>query len=185
MQSAAAPQSSVPAAPHPGRLKSPIDFLLAEHIRLEAVCDVLDRLVDDLYQRRTASDAAALATYLAADFRVHLADEEEDLFPLLERRCLPEDGFDDIARLVGEEHAKDAALAAEVLSGLERLAASRPLDRPLDFICSVLQFCETQRRHIAWENSTILRLARRRLTADDMVALRRGIAARRAAVPGD
>ena len=40
-------------------------------------------------------------------------------------------------------------------------------------------FAEAQRRHIAWENSLVLPLARKRLTAKDLETMGRNMAARR------
>ncbi|MEQ1812472.1 MAG: hemerythrin domain-containing protein, partial [Terricaulis sp.] len=65
-----------------------IEFLLAEHLNHRRMCRALEELA-------AASDfdvlvITALVDFIRFDLTLHVIDEEEDVFPLLRRRCLAE-----------------------------------------------------------------------------------------------
>jgi iron-sulfur cluster repair protein YtfE (RIC family) len=64
----------------------PIEFLYGEHERLRRQCEHLVRLAKDPVAAEAPEIAAAILDYLENNLPLHRADEEEDLFPLLERR---------------------------------------------------------------------------------------------------
>jgi len=79
----------------------------------------------------------------------HHREEEEALFPL-------------------EEHASDEGFAEELVDILERLEQGEPADNPNMLGYMLRGFFENYRRHIHWENTVLIPLARRRLTAADV-----------------
>ena len=126
-----------------------------------------------------AALAAQLQRFLDRDLRLHLEDEEQDLFPLLWQRAQPEDNISDILDLLSEEHGLDQDLVDFLLADLAVLAGGAQLANPIRFLVNVREFAETQRRHLAWENALLLPVARRRLTEVDLAGLARSMAARR------
>jgi hemerythrin-like domain-containing protein len=163
-------------------LADPIRILHAEHKQVRAVCDRLDRLADDLHHGEAAKDAARIVEYLTRHLPLHLAVEEEDFFPLLLARCRPEDAAEELVTLLRHERRKPENLMDGLLGDLARLAAGQMPERPLDFVWRLIAFTEFQRRHTAWADATVLRLARLRLSDEDRALLARRIAGRRAAL---
>ncbi len=156
----------------------PIEALLTEHDRQRIVCAALERLANDLDAGDAQNNAGYVLDYLENELPLHIADEENDLFPLLERRCLPEDQIDEMLALLSAEHAEDDAHREELIEPLRAIAAgSKPPDG-ISFVRHAHAFATFQRRHLAWENGTILPLARKRLSERDQLELGRKLAAR-------
>lgn len=158
----------------------PLEFIMADHSRQSGLCDRLDRLANDLESAPVQSEATALARHLRHDLALHTLDEERELFPLLRQRCLPQDGVEVILNRLEAEHELDKDLVEFLAADLEVLASGHRLANPVRFLTNASAFAETQRRHLAWENSTVIPLARIRLTSEDLTALGRAMAARRA-----
>ena len=160
-------------------LAQPLDFIVAEHRRQTELCARLDTLADKLESAPVQAEAAALAQHLRHDLALHTLDEERDLFPLLRQRCLAQDGVAAILDRLEAEHELDQDLVEFLAADLEVLANGHRLANPLRLLTNARAFAETQRRHLAWENSTVIPLARSRLTADDLAVMGRAFAARR------
>ena len=179
--STARQQASFPAGPDiddPG-FKNPLDILVAEHQRQHAICDQLDRLAEGVDAALLAGRAAEIIEFLRSDLAWHTLDEERGLFPALRRRCRPEDGMDLVLERLMAEHSLDHDLVDFLLADLELLALGHRLANPTRFMMNVQAFTATQRRHLAWENATVIPLARRRLKPEDLRALRADMSARR------
>ena len=159
-------------------LDDPIEYLRFEHYRQRVLCDYLARIADDPTDPDHADRVAWVLTYLETDLVLHVADEEIDLLPLLNRRCNGTDAVADIGGALAHEHVSDEMLRTAVIAGLVALAAGRPLERPLEFIVKAQMLEERLRRHLVWENQTLMPLARRRLTGDDLARLGRRMARR-------
>lgn len=159
----------------------PLSFFFAEHYRHRQLCHAIDRLAASTY-----FDAAAVSEvvdFLRYEAPVHIIDEEEDLFPLLRRRCLPEDDLERILGLLSAEHKADGVLGRQVRRHLEacldaREAPGGQMERRRD----LTQFAAQERRHLALENAIVLPIARLRLSQEDLKALSRRLAARRGRV---
>ena len=154
-------------------LGRPLDFMFEDHLRKRAICAMIDRIAT--MDVPDPDETAQAAGFLASDLPVHLADEEEDLFPLLRRRCTPEDDIDRaLDRLQADHRHADfaspriAALLREAASGLAMDTAAR--DR-------LARFAVHARRHLIFENAIVLPLARSRLTPKDLRGL--GLSMRR------
>ena len=170
---------SLTATPKADSFAEPLDALLAEHFRQRAMCDLLQKLAEDLSAPRATDLARIILTYLREQLPLHILDEERDLFQLLRDRTLAAEAIEDAFAQLRKEHAEDERVAALVTAGLERLAAgARPEDTE-EFAAAARAFAEAQRRHVAYENSSILPLARTRLTRKDLNRLSRRMAARR------
>ena len=173
-----------PAALEPPRLESdsfrqPIDFIRADHERQEVICTWLEACADEEDTQAIAGAAQALLRFFTEDLPRHALDEEEDLFPLLRRRATAEDGIDRILDQLSREHLLDKDLVEFLVEDLEALAEHLRLPHAIRFFNNLKAFAMTQVRHLAWENATVLPLAERRLSSDDMATLAQSLARRR------
>lgn len=164
------PDLASPMIPPPiSLLQDPLAYIAAEHGGQRALCNLMENVAGDPGFDRDA--ARAILRYLGQDFSRHVRDEEIDLFPLLRKRCLPEDEIDVVLARLNAEHKDEHRLAGDVESQLKEL-----LDRDVSTLDAafrerLFQYARSLRNHLALENSVILPMARARLTADDMVAL--------------
>jgi len=108
---------------------------------------------------------------LQFEMPLHHRDEELGLFPLIEKRALPVDNIHDILARLALEHATDESFAAELLESLEGLSEGRKLGNPEMVGYMLRSFFESYRRHIIWENTIVIPLARARLTIEDLTQL--------------
>jgi len=159
-------------------LRDPIEYLRFEHFRQRVLCELLGHIADDPYGPDSRRRIPWVLQYLSKELVLHVADEEQDLLPLLGQRCDGADALSDISGALEHEHVSDESLSADIVAGLAALAAGRRLDVPLDFIVKAQMLEERLRRHLTWENLTLMPLARRRLTADDLAELSRNMARR-------
>jgi hemerythrin-like domain-containing protein len=161
------------------RFRHPIEFLFEEHDRQRVMCAALELLAHDCTADRAQENAALVLGYLEHEMPLHIADEEEDLFPLLTRRCAPEDEFEELAALLSGEHETDEKRYLALLAPLRAIVNGlRPPD-PVQFADDARAFAVLQRRHLGRENGAVLSLARRRLTAADRTEMGRKMAERR------
>ncbi len=163
----------------PEVFRAPLDFIVAEHDRQLAVCNVIERLRHNPRHGAQRATIEAARSYLIRDYPLHLADEEEDLFPLLQQRCPQEDSLDEVLALLRREHAADASLHLAVIEDLALLIVGRALDDPARAFMNLAAFGETQRRHLAWENAVVIPRAQRYLTEADHLSIGRRMAWRR------
>lgn len=163
----------------PGEFLDPLGVILHEHRRQRKICDELDSLANSLGDRPVIERAKALLVYLTEDLPLHTEDEEMDLFPLLARRCVPEDGVDAILEQLSSEHTLDKDVVEFIVSDLKLVAGGMSLANPVRFYMNVHGFAVTHRRHLAWENQVVVPLARKRLTDTDIEELGRAMATRR------
>ena len=163
--------------------RHPLEYIFAEHDRQRIICAVLERLADDPYASDARANAAHILNHLENELPHHIADEERDLFPLLRERCLVDDRIDEMLALLQVEHEEDDAHCAALLAPLRSLAAGKPLGDESEFTILARDFARFQRRHLGWENGTILPLAERRLTDADHAMLGGNMAKRRGIDP--
>ncbi len=157
-------------------LRRPLDYLMADHHRQRVLC----RLADELAAAGgpEVELALTLGNFIARDMAIHVIDEEQDLFPLLRRRAVPEDAIDAILGRLAAEHASAGVLVARLGRALGEAALSgRPLDRSTRR--DLVELARGEREHLALENAIVMPLARLRLTESDLRALSLRMAARR------
>lgn len=165
-----------PSPINPALLAKPLDVIHEDNLREREIC----ALLDTLSQQDTPDPGSVLRVlnFLRDDFPLHLADEAEDLFPLLRRRCAPEDQIGKaIERLTGD-HAYAYCDTRVVIADLECLCTGDCVlceDMRNRFAC----FAAHARRHLILENAIILPFARLRLTAHDLETLRLRMGQRR------
>jgi hemerythrin-like domain-containing protein len=147
----------------------PIGLLRACHEKMLAHLDLLESLI-------TTPDAATarqVVRYFTTSAPLHHRDEEEDLFPRLNRQSMK------IAELIfslKKEHEQLDQLWSELLPGLKQLPAGG-FDSA--FIEQVNAFCTMCREHIQRENRDFLPLASSSLSQQDLGVVGEAMASRR------
>lgn len=165
--------------PTPDDFKRPIAVIEADHAYQLAICDVLDRLVHNPRHGAEEAEIAAVHEYLCTGLPMHMADEEEDLFPLLRKHAGGDDGLEQILGQLHLEHRTDGRLIDDLCRDIECLIGGQAFADPARFLMTAFAFSETQRRHLAWENAVVLSRARKFLTKADRAELGRRMARRR------
>ena len=168
---------SLLGAAAPG-FERPLEVLEACHGRIAKQCDTLDKLLAHLpvhgadAQARQA--ARAVLTYFDTAAVPHHADEERNLFPLLEAANAP--GACDLVETLTLEHDAHALLWRRLRPQLVQIAGGHAavLDEAL-----ARRFVAMNRAHLEFENTHVLPLARRVLSTADIERLGRAMAARR------
>jgi len=162
-------------------LHEPLDWFFAEHYRHRQLC----RMIEEVAASPTfnAGRISQIIDFIRYDLALHIIDEEEDLFPLLRRRALPEDEIENVLGRLSAEHRTDATQSQVVRERLEAaLIAQRAPALDPEVKSVLLTFARHELRHLALENAVVLPIARLRLTAADLAALSRRLAARRGLV---
>ncbi|MGZ9099244.1 MAG: hemerythrin domain-containing protein [Brevundimonas sp.] len=156
----------------------PLNWLFAEHYRHRQLCRLIERvgtaplLLDE--------EAREILAFLRHDMPLHVIDEEDDLFPLLRRRCQPADELDAVLGALAAEHRNDLEHARALIAVLERSLIDRQAPgQDLETRRLFTDFAQHERRHIALENAVVLPIARLRLTTADLRSLSTRLAARR------
>ncbi len=159
--------------------RNALDHIERMHRMQLLLCDALERIADGLPQdvdRRLCQQAMDA---LRNDIPLHHLDEERGLFPLIERRAEPHDNIQRILAKLSLEHRTDAGYSADLIESLETLSEGRKLGNP-DMVGYMLRgFFESYRRHIQWEDTVVLPIARARLTDTDLEDLGRTMARHR------
>ena len=151
-------------------LSDPLDFFFAEHFRQRKLCNLIEQMAQA--DRLDPLLAAEVLAFLQHDTVLHVLDEEQDLFPLMRRRCPPEDEIERVLSALTAEHAGDRHLAGIVIEGLQTaLRESQAIAAQPGLREAMVDFARHERRHLALENSVVLPLARLRLTPDDLAQL--------------
>lgn len=180
--SGAEPRPTISNLEAPGidLLDAPLDFIFAEHFRQRCLCGHLRRIA--AARRATRKEATVILAFLTRDLVLHHTDEDEDLFPAVRRRALPEDSLEPILARLTADHAK-ALDWVDII----RVALSRHFDG--DHIAvnhhsadAMLAYATSEHRHLSIENGIVLVIARRRLTPSDLAELSRSMKARRGVV---
>jgi hemerythrin-like domain-containing protein len=147
--------------------KHPLDLIIHEHDLQSRLCDLLEQIADCLPDNVSPPVAQAAASAMS-DLHRHHKHEEKGLFPLLQKRAKPQDNIEQIISHLEKEHAADESLADDLLENLETLAVGNKSENPNMLGYMLRGFFESYRRHISWENTVLLPLARERLTKDDL-----------------
>ena len=157
----------------------PLDFILQDHERQLEICNGLEVLVSASEAEPLTECAATLLSFLTEDLALHVCDEEQDLFPMLNSRRPPGSNLGDILDQLVMEHETDQGLADLVIEDLRAIAADSSPEHPIRFEMNVRAFCEMQRRHLNWENRIVIPLAETLLSEADKQKLAQRMAARR------
>lgn len=144
---------------------SPLDCLAGRRLNLLALCTVLDALPSrGIALARLL--APGIAGYLTHDFAALATEEEDELLPRLASRLLLGDDLDELVDQLRDEHRRDLAAAHALAVQCRNFAEGEDEEWP-ELSDSLVNFAERQRRHLLWEDATIITMARQRLIAED------------------
>ena len=161
------------------RFTDPILKIEEEQVHLMALCDRLETIADRLPDNLNHFTVETVAYELRAKLpRLHMHMEQQ-LFPILKKRALPEDGIEEIIDGFTHEHAMDDGYVLGVLGVLEILDQSSRSQIAADQTAENYEavgyllrgFFEALRRHLRWQRFIVLRLARLRLSDKDLVEI--------------
>lgn len=155
----------------PRHTENPLDILANEHLRQQWLCDVLETIADGLPGKLECALAAKVAEALRNDVPIHHANEDGGLFPLLARRAQPQDNLEAMVEQLSREHMADDTYSGDLVELLDGIARGQVPSNPEMAGYMIRGFFESYRRHIAFENTVILPLARARLIPEDLEEL--------------
>ena len=147
----------------------PIGMLRACHDKIIAHCDMLEGLLE----RQDKEIAARVHRYFNTSAPLHHRDEEEDLFPRINRQSLK---IAELVHRLKQEHQELSQLWGRIAADLKSLPQDGFSD---DFITAAREFCHINRAHITLENMELLPMASGILSQQDLGAIGETMAARR------
>lgn len=160
-------------------IDAPLDYIVAEHFRQRVVCGALKRFAQAGQAPRAEADR--VTAFLDRDLPLHYEDEDEDLFPALRRRALPEDDLGTVLARLSDDHRQSDGMVADIKAALAASPAKDPVRLDQNARRVMQAFAASEHRHLAMENGIVMALARVRLKASDLkmmsrqMRLRRGI----------
>jgi hemerythrin-like domain-containing protein len=166
-------------APRTDAPTDPVEWIIDEHFRQRGLCHVLERVARNPRHGGNSEEIEEALDYLEDELALHVADEEEDLLPLLGRRCEIGDRIGEISVALRENHANQRELSRSVMPELRRLIAGEAFGNPVQFFRNSVRLSAMIRRHLVWENAVLVPLARKRLKHPDFPYLARKMAGRR------
>ena len=155
-------------APQPSCAEpDPLALIEEDHALQLELCDLLECLADSLPDRFNRGLAHSAAAILRQGIDAHLQLEEAKLFPLLRRRAAEGSCIQAVIARLEAEHVADRDLTHELADELQLLADAGIARNPEMLGYMLRGFFESQRRHIEWENTVLLPLARQTLELED------------------
>lgn len=155
----------------------PLGVLRACHERMLSHCDMLRKLpahiADNGVDDEVRSAIRRIVTYFSTSAVHHHQDEEQDLFPILNRQSLK---LADIVYRLKQEHETLDQLWQQLSADLNKPAA---LPENTAFVARIEAFCEAYTRHIAAENEELLSMAQHILSHKQLQEIGKSMARRR------
>ncbi|PTM42884.1 hemerythrin domain-containing protein [Bosea sp. 124] len=158
-------------------LDAPLEYILVDHFRQRSLCAAMRRFAQQ--GRVDRAEVDAVVAYLRRDLGLHHRDEEEDLFPLLLRRALPEDDLAGALARLAEDHRQSRVMVEAIIEML----VARPGEDSVKLGRAgrklLLDYAASEHHHLAAENGIVLAIARIRLTRGDLRTMSRSMRDRR------
>lgn len=155
----------------------PLALLRACHKNILDHCDRLEGLVSHIDTQGIDDEARQAARnivrYFSSSARLHHRDEEEDLFPRLNRQSIK---IAELIRDLKQEHVKLDQLWDIISPGLKKLPDDNFSD---EFLQASRDFCALSRQHVNRENMEFLPLAASSLSELELTDIGESMAARR------
>jgi hemerythrin-like domain-containing protein len=155
----------------------PLGILRACHERMLVHCDILEKLPAHIAAEGVDDEARSairkIVTYFSTSAVHHHQDEEQDLFPILNRQSLK---LADIVHRLKKDHEKLDQLWQQLSDGLNKPAT---LAGNAGFAEQSQAYCDICRQHITLENKELLSMAQHILSSRQLEDLGRAMARRR------
>jgi hemerythrin-like domain-containing protein len=163
------PRNATGATGNDGPVKNPLDFITEDHMRERKVCAFIDRLAATLPVG--PEERNMMVAFLNEQLPQHLADEEIDLFPLMRKRCEPEEEIDKVIDKLESDHGHALADAPAIAALIEAIQTD-VIEFSASVCAQMAEFAYHARRHLNLENAIILPIARTRLTQADLETMK-------------
>lgn len=168
---------SEPLIPELPDFDDPLGMLRACHERMLSNCDTLQKLPPHLAAHGVDDEARRavnrIVTYFSTSAVHHHQDEEQDLFPLLDRQS-PK--LTELVHRLKKDHAMLDQHWKALLPDLKKPAT---LAENTGFAAHADAFCEAYRAHITIENKELLSMAQPVLSHQQLQEIGRAMAKRR------
>lgn len=160
-------------------LREPLAFLIADHMRQHKMCNAINAIHLAHDKAWPPAMAQSIFDYLAEDFRLHILDEENDLYPAL--RTTPGHELNDLIDASTRNHAIELSLASDIIVLLKRWLSHQRhnASNVSPFLNPLVVFTDCLRRHLAIEDQMLMPLARKHLAESDLDRIGRAMAQRR------
>jgi len=166
-----------PLVPELPDLDDPLEVLRACHERMLAHCDMLRKLPAHIAANGVDDEARSavnrIVRYFSTSAAHHHQDEEQDLFPVLNRQSLK---LADIVYRLKQDHEKLDKLWQELLPDLKKPGA---LAENAGFADHANAFCAAYAEHINIENKELLNMAQHILSHQQLQDIGKAMARRR------
>ena len=155
----------------------PLALLRVCHEKILMHCDLLKGLVT--YMTETGPDSEARKTaeritrYFSTSAELHHRDEEEDIFPQINRQSLK---IAELIHVLKKEHKQLEALWETLSPDLKRLPAEGFSEK---FTQAANDFCSLYQQHIERENMEFLPLVANSLSQQELTEIGKSMAERR------
>jgi hemerythrin-like domain-containing protein len=153
----------------------PLEIIAEEHALQLELCELLESIADSLPGKFEPALAVIAISILKGSVKAHTKFEEDALFPLLKERLSPDDAVVQALVCLSQEHERDEDIADELVEALKDALKSGAPENPETLGYILRGYFESQRRHIAWEDSVVLPAARKSLTIEDLALLQEWI----------
>jgi hemerythrin-like domain-containing protein len=158
------------------RFDSALDFMATDHMRKRQVCAMIDKIASTAHPDQ--DDCGDVVSFLKNQLPQHMADEEIDLFPMMLKRCEPEDEIQKVIEELKSDHKRACSDTPAVIALIEAKAlATGGFSK--DACVQMHRFAAHARRHLSLEIAIILPIARARLTKKDMEIMKHHMLERR------
>lgn len=147
-------------------IDEPLDYILADNIRQRGLCSALHDMAG--LGRAECTIASSIIAFLEGDMLLHHQDEDEDLFPAIRKRALPEDDLHAALTQLSNEHERSEDAAQGIVSALAARLDDDVISLTPETRKMMLAYVSSEHRHLAVENNIILTIARIRLTRRDL-----------------
>ena len=148
-----------------------LDLISRDHSRQLKICEILEDCGQSLVEESNQTLVSALTCFLREDLPRHIRDEEHGLFPLLKKNVEEDASFRAILKQLQADHEFDEDLVDFILTDLDVLGRGHKLANSQRLMINIHAFAFGLRRHIEWEESVVMPLAREALKPEDLKTL--------------
>ena len=150
------------------KTSNPLGQIEDDHCWQLVLCDALESIADQLPTTIDPRLYALTSEVLKKVIHHHNILEEEALFPIILNHLDVKSNLRNAFAQLKIEHETDGEHALEIAHELDRIAAGGRMANPEMVGYMLRGFFESLRRHIHWENQTILPLAHDLLSQKDL-----------------
>lgn len=157
-------------------LGEPLEYLQADHFRQETMRILLG---DAGARQPLVGTAEAIIDYLDTELPRHLTDEENDLFPLIDRLARDYPTLSAILDVLIDGHSQLGLMRVRMIDEIKLASKSDRWPETRRFCQSIGAFCELNRWTVMLEEKVIIPAARDHLDSASLAGISRAMSRRR------